>query len=200
MYVHPSQSASSPRIDPLTLLSLQASGSVGSIILNGLIADPQFAVTVLSRSESKATFPGNVVVHRSDFSANDLEAAFQGQDAVISAVGASAFNEQKKLVDAAVRAGVKRFIPSEFSVSSQNETVVQLLPLFGQKKELIEYLQTKELDGLSWTGIATSGLFDWVWDRLHAISTQASADKSPMHSDRLTLFLGFRTGPCERLP
>ena len=83
---------------------------------------------------------------------------------MISAVGATGFNEQKALVDAAIHAGVKRFIPSEFSANSQNEAVLQLLPLFGQKNDLIKYLKSKESSGLTWTGIATSGLFDWVSD------------------------------------
>ena len=86
----------------------------------------------------------------------------KGQDAVISVVGATGFGEQKKFVDAAIRAGVKRFLPSEFSISSQNEAVLQLLPLFGQKKELVEYLKSKESEGLTWTGLAASCLFDWV--------------------------------------
>ena len=116
----------------------------------------------MSRKESKASFPAGITVHKSDFSDADLEAAFKGQDAVISAVGATAFGEQKKVVDSAIRSGVLRFIPSEFSSNSQNEAVLKLAPFFGQKKELIEYLKTKQSDGLSWTAIATSGLLDWV--------------------------------------
>jgi hypothetical protein len=146
----------------LQLTTWQASGSIGKIILDGLIASSQFEITAISRKESEATFPPGVALLKTDYSETDLETAFKGKDVVISAVGASAFGEQKKFVDAAVRAGVKRFIPSEFSVNSQNEAVVQLLPLFGQKKQLIEYLKSKETDGLTWTGIATSGLFDWV--------------------------------------
>ena len=103
-----------------------------------------------------------MTVLKTDFSDEGLETVFKGQDVIISAVGATAFGEQKKFVDAALRAGVKHFIPSEFSVSSQNEAVLQLLPLFGQKKELVEYLKSKESEGLTWTGIATSGLLDWV--------------------------------------
>lgn len=99
---------------------------------------------------------------KTNLSSESLEAVFKGQDAVVSVVGATAFPEQKKFVDAAIRAGVKRFIPSEFSASSQNAAVLQLLPLFGQKKELVEYLKSKEGDGLTWTGIASSCLFDWV--------------------------------------
>lgn len=127
-----------------------------------MIADGSFNIVVISRKDSSATFPSQVTVYKSDFSGGDLETAFKGQDAVISALGATGFGEQKKLVDAAIRAGVKRFIPSEFSASSQNAAVLQLLPLFGQKAELIEYLRAKQSADFSWTGIATSLLFDWV--------------------------------------
>lgn len=144
------------------LTTWQASGSIGKIILDGLVACSQFEVTVISRKESEPTFPPGTTVLKTDYSDEGLEAAFKGKDVVISAVGATAFGEQKKFVDAAIRAGVKRFIPSEFSANSQNDAVLQLLPLFGQKKELIEYLKSKETDGLTWTGIASSGLFDWV--------------------------------------
>ncbi|CAM1501421.1 Fc.00g105830.m01.CDS01 [Cosmosporella sp. VM-42] len=138
-----------------------ASGNVGSIILSGLVASSKFKITVLSRKESEATFAANITVRKTDFTEDDLEAALQDQDVVISALGAAAFGEQQKIVDAALRAGVKRFIPSEFSTSSEDAAVLQLLPLFGQKKALIEYLQSKQSEGLTWTGIATGGLFDW---------------------------------------
>lgn len=127
-----------------------------------MVVSSDFDITVVLRKESKAVFPSGVAVHKSDFSVADLVAVFKGKDAVISALGATAFGEQKKLVDAAISAGVEKFVPSEFSASSQNDTVIQLLPLFGQKKELIEYLKTKEAGGFNWTGIATSGLLDWV--------------------------------------
>ena len=117
---------------------------------------------MVSRNTSDATFPPKVLVHKTDFSESDLSSAFEGQDAVISAVGATAFTEQKKFIDAAVHAGVKRFIPSEFSSNTLNEPVRQMLPLFNQKKEVLDYLKSKESVGLTWTGIATALLFDWV--------------------------------------
>ncbi|KAK9368225.1 hypothetical protein V1509DRAFT_102670 [Lipomyces kononenkoae] len=148
-----------------------AGGNIGKIILDGLVESSQFNIKVIARKESKATFPSGLTVIRIDFTAEGLEAAFKGQDAVVSVVGATGFGEQKKFVDAAIRAGVRRFIPSEFSVSSENEAVLQLLPLFGQKKELVEYLKTKKSsrfnfkrmrsESLTWTGIAASALFDW---------------------------------------
>ncbi|PTB65733.1 NAD(P)-binding protein [Trichoderma citrinoviride] len=138
-----------------------ASGSIGKIILEGLITAGGFDLTVVSRKDSSATFPPDVNVYKSDFTDSDLQSAFKGQDVVISAVGAAGLGEQKRLVDAAMSAGVKRFLPSEFSSSSQDAGVLQLLPLFGQKLELIEYLKTKQSATFSWTGIATSLLFDW---------------------------------------
>ncbi|KAL7919898.1 NAD(P)-binding protein [Trichoderma austrokoningii] len=138
-----------------------ASGSIGKIILEGLVADGSFNITIISRKDSSATFPSGLTVYTSDFSEGDLEAAFKGQDVVISALGADGFGEQKKLVDAAINAGVERFLPSEFSASSQDAAVLKLLPLFGQKAELIEYLRSKQSVHFSWTGIASSLLFDW---------------------------------------
>lgn len=52
-------------------------------------------------------------------------------------------------------------MPSEFSASSLDAGVQQLLPMFAVKKDLIEYLKSKESAGLSWTAISISGLFDW---------------------------------------
>ncbi|KAK9366314.1 hypothetical protein V1509DRAFT_295983 [Lipomyces kononenkoae] len=138
-----------------------ASGNMGTIILKALAESSQFNITVVARKESTGTFPSGVTVLRTDFSDEGLEAAFKGQDAVVSVVGATGFGEQKKFVDAAIRAGVKRFLPSEFSASSQDKVVLQLLPLFGVKTELIEYLKSKESEGLTWTGVATSALLDW---------------------------------------
>ena len=116
----------------------------------------------MSRKESKANFPAGIIVRKSDFSDADLEVAFNGQDAVISAVGAAAFGGQKNIVNAAVRSGAQRFIPSEVSSNGQNETALKLTPFFGQKKALLKYLKTKQSDGISWTAIATSGLLDWL--------------------------------------
>ncbi|KAM0257006.1 hypothetical protein ACHAQJ_004599 [Trichoderma viride] len=138
-----------------------AGGNIGKIIFDALVADGSFNITVLSRIDSSAVFPSGVSVYKSDFSDADLRFAFKGQDVVISTLGATGFGEQKKLVDAAVGAGVKRFLPSEFSSNSQDTAVLQLLPLFGQKSELIEYLKAKQSTGLSWTGVASSLLFDW---------------------------------------
>ncbi|RAK88038.1 NmrA-like family protein [Aspergillus costaricaensis CBS 115574] len=148
---------------PTKVTIIGAAGLIGQIILKALSLNVRIAVTVLSRQEPSGTteFPPGVTVHKTDFSPSSLQSLLRGQDVLISAVGGTAFTEQKKFVDAAIEAGVKRFIPSEFSTSSEDDAVIQLLPLFQQKRDIIDYLKEKEKNGLSWTAIATSGLFDW---------------------------------------
>lgn len=102
----------------------------------------------------------NVV--KSDYSKAELVRAFKGQDAVVSAVGATGFANQKDLIDAAIEAGVKHFIPSEFSINTRSDAVRQLIPVFEIKQQILDYLKEKESTGLTWTGLGTGPLFDWV--------------------------------------
>lgn len=60
---------------------------------------------------------------------------------------------------------VKRFLPSEFSSNTLSDTVQELVPVFQSKKEVLDYLKSKEIEGMSWTGIASGLLFDWVRKR-----------------------------------
>jgi hypothetical protein len=66
------------------------------------------------------------------------------------------------MIDAAIQAGVKRFLPSELSANGIAKAARELVPPFQQKWEVLEYLKEKEGQGLSWTGLATGPLLDWV--------------------------------------
>ena len=114
-------------------------------------------MTILSRQESKSTFPKDIKVIKSDYSESSLVDAFNGQDAVVSAVGGGALKDQFTFVDAAVKAGVKRFIPSEFGSDSSNKAAIEICPFFGDKLKLVEYLnqKAKENPNFSWTGVMT---------------------------------------------
>jgi len=72
------------------------------------------------------------------------------------------FGDQKGIIDAAVKAGVKRFFPSEFGINGRSEAVRQLTPFFAVKQEMLDYLVEKENDGLTWTCLITGVLLDWV--------------------------------------
>jgi hypothetical protein len=89
-----------------------------------------------------------------------LKEAFQGQDAVISLVGGMALGDQDKLIDAAIAAGVKRFVPSEYGSNTLDERARAIVPIFDAKFETVKYLRSKEKE-ISWTGIVTGAFFDW---------------------------------------
>lgn len=91
----------------------------------------------------------------------DYVAALRGQDALISAVGYPAKLEEPKILDAAVEAGVKRFIPSEYGLDNSQRVARQLNAVFAAKGDVIDYLKTKESEGLTWTSVPTGLWLDW---------------------------------------
>ena len=89
---------------------------------------------------------------------DEMVEAFKGKDAVVLTTGHALGGREIAIVDAAIKAGVKRFIPSEFGSNSQNQGALQIFPMMGPKAKLIDYLRSKESSGITWTAIAT-GLF-----------------------------------------
>ena len=88
--------------------------------------------------------------------------AFEGQDAVVCALGAGGLADTPKIIDAAIAAGVKRFIPSEFGSNTLNPKSAKLVPVFGLKLEFIERLKKAESKGMTWTAIPAGAAFDLV--------------------------------------
>ncbi len=74
-----------------------------------------------------------------------------------------ALGVHEKIIDAAVKAGVKRFIPSEFGLNTQKVTggAAKILAF---KIKLQEKLQkaSDENSQFYWTGVSCSLFFDWV--------------------------------------
>jgi uncharacterized protein YbjT (DUF2867 family) len=119
-------------------------------------------VIVLSRSGTAPSLPASVTVRKVDYdSVESLTTAIKGADALVSAVGFGGLVGQKKIVDAAVAAGVQRIIPSEFG---QNTTLPEFrtLPVFSPKIELQEYLKKVHAEsGVTYTVVATGPFLDW---------------------------------------
>ncbi|KAL7916752.1 NmrA-like family protein [Trichoderma velutinum] len=138
---------------------LGASGSVGSVTISAL-KELDFQVSVVVRSLSTASFPEFVTVHKSDYSTDSLVSIFKGQDAVVSVIAASDVTIQKNAIDAAVAAGVKRFLPSEYGGDTSLPEIEKFTPFAKGKKEVFSYLRSKEADGLTWTALYTGPFFD----------------------------------------
>lgn len=124
--------------------------------------DPAFTVSVLGRKGSKTTYPSHIKVHEVDESwpEDQLVTALRGQDAIVQVVLADV-PKAKTLIDAAIKAGVKRLLPSEYGMDTSNEDAVKLVPPSVPKREILNYLRSKEESGLTWTSLITSAFFDW---------------------------------------
>ncbi|THV53736.1 hypothetical protein BGAL_0043g00220 [Botrytis galanthina] len=110
-----------------------AAGKLGASILATFNADPNFNVSILSRKSSKSVFPAHLVVHRvsDEYPEDELLEALKGQDVVISTISKAAADvQQKAIIDSAIKAGVKRFIPSEFGSDTRNEKAMKIFPFF----------------------------------------------------------------------
>ena len=143
------------------VIVIGASGNVGQLITSSLLA-ANFTVSALTRSTSTATFPPHVAVHKTDYTHESLLAAFRNKDAIVSAIATYSTAQQKDVINAAVEAGVKRFLPSEFGVDTSRPEIYECLPPAIMKQEVVQYLKTKEGEGLSWTAICVGAWFDWV--------------------------------------
>lgn len=138
-----------------------ATGSAGSTFIDALLT-AGFDVSALTRNAAKAKFDNRVNVVESDYSPGSLIRAFQGQDAIVSALATFSVSEQIKVIDAAVEAGVKRFVPSEYGIDSQDPAVGEQLPPIKPKQDATTYLKSKQDTGLTWTALIVGGWFDWA--------------------------------------
>lgn len=95
-------------------------------------------------------------------SLDSLTNALQGHEAVVSTISGAAGASQLRLVEAAAKAGVRRFIPSEFGSDTLNEKS-RALPVFKDKVTVIEALQKEAANGsgLTYTLIFTGPFLDW---------------------------------------
>lgn len=147
---------------------LKAGGNIGSVILKELLGAKKFSVTVLVRSDSKAkadAFGSQVQVRTVDYAdPSTLVAALRGQDAVISALNHAVLSNQRALLDAAVSAGVQRFIPAEFGSDTLNPKAGPL-PLYTAKKAEQKYFTELAAAGkISYTIIFTGPFLDFGLD------------------------------------
>ncbi|KAF2829975.1 isoflavone reductase family protein [Ophiobolus disseminans] len=143
------------------VIIIGASGNIGVPVLDTFLKESSFKTTVLSREGSSSTFPSTVkVIHANYDSPDSLKKALEGQDVVISLVAGVALGDQNKFIDAAIAAGVKRYVPSEFGSNTTDARTRAIVPVFEAKYGTVNYLKSKEKD-ISWTSFVTGPFFDW---------------------------------------
>jgi hypothetical protein len=140
----------------------QASGQLGSQLVDNLLQKSRFNIAALSRWDSDATFPSRVQVFKGDYNSSEfLESALQGQDVLIVAFGFDVpLNLEAQIIDAAGRAEVPWIIPNEWSSDGMNEKLCEVFSLLGDKRKYRK--QIEGLEKCAWIGIATNPWFDYV--------------------------------------
>lgn len=161
---------SSPTPTRVTIIG--AGGHLGRHIVTSLDANPNFQISVVTRQHSSSCDTGaNFLPHipiycipsnTYDNAETQLVSILTGQDIVISAIATQAVGQQRTIIDAAVKAGAKLFIPSEFGHDTRNQRAAELLPGFvcKTKRGIVQYLQSKEDAGLKWTAFVTGPVFE----------------------------------------
>lgn len=143
-----------------------ATGNLGPAILKALL-EAGFEVTILSRKGSNTTdsLPAhsNQKIIKVDYNdVQELTSALQGVEVVVSTLAGVALDTQKPLIDAALAAGVKRFIPSDFG-SDLNNPRNRKLPVFQGKVKTQEYLEevAKSNPNFTYTYAYNGAFLDW---------------------------------------
>ncbi|CAO3663453.1 unnamed protein product [Umbelopsis ramanniana] len=121
-----------------------ATGDLGPYLVDALLESKAFTtIKVLTRLETFEEKPQTfddlkargVQVEALDLkNENAVVEALQGIDAVVSSIGGKVLANQLLWVKAAAKAGVRRFIPSEFGINSQKATG----PVFETKRAVKE--------------------------------------------------------------
>ncbi|PNP56320.1 hypothetical protein THARTR1_03845 [Trichoderma harzianum] len=139
-----------------------ASGNIGSYVLKALL-QANFNVTVLTRSQKPGAYDSKITVAEVDFtSVSSLTSALQNQDAIVSTVGKNGLEAQKLLIDAAIAAGVQRFIPSDYGVCTTSPKVLGL-PFYSTLATIRQYLAEKAAtSALSYTIVAIGSFLEYV--------------------------------------
>lgn len=146
------------------ILLIGATGSIGNVVLQALAKEPTFTLTILQRASSTAQMPAHLDTIKigDDYPTTDLITAFRGKDAVINCMTTLAVADQYRMIDAAIAAGVRRYMPSEYGLNNLRPEAQALSGVFRDKGRVQEYLRSKAKEGvIEWTSISCGMWLEW---------------------------------------
>nr|RBR01548.1 hypothetical protein FVER53263_07210 [Fusarium verticillioides] len=143
-----------------------ASGNFGTPITAAL-TKAGFNVTIITRNESKSTFPDGIPVIRTDYNLEALTQALSGQDAVVCVVGPAGISLQATMIDAALAAGVKRFITDDYGWGPEFRSYPEFEAVRAQRAVGVDRAKEHAAanPNFTWTSIATGNPIDWALKR-----------------------------------
>ena len=146
-----------------------STGLLGSKILQSLLSTPSIKqITTLTRASSSLSLDSRVKVIKvaSYDDETMLIEALRDHDIVISAISGTVYPEvDKLLLSACVKAGLKRFMPSEFTLDICHSAVKPIASgtLLAAKTDFAERLAELAKAGqIEYTTLVTGGLIDWA--------------------------------------
>ncbi|RDW60995.1 hypothetical protein BP6252_12378 [Coleophoma cylindrospora] len=142
-----------------------ATGKLGSLIFENLIANPNFNVTAITRRandrlNASARTNSNVKIAAGSYDSEEfLVPALRNQDALVLALGFEAQNTaQMSIIGAAAKAGIEWVMPTEFGADNANERVRDSVMINSSKTHVRQRIEDL---GMKWIGIATNPWFDY---------------------------------------
>jgi hypothetical protein len=146
------------------IVLIGATGSIGSVVLTALEKEPSFTITLVQRASSKAKMPAHLktIAVTDSYPTDELILAFRGQDVVINCMTSLLVADQFRIIDAAITAGVRRYVPSEYGLNNMRRDAQALNLVFHDKGKIQEYLRAKAQAGIiEWMSIACGMWIRW---------------------------------------
>lgn len=138
-----------------------ATGNLGPSIVNALV-EANYQVFAFSRSGKTEGLPSSVKTVKVDYSSKEsLVSALKsnGIEALVSNL--PKHDMQIGLIDAAIEAGVKKFLPSDFGSDVSGNDYCKELPVFKGGKLVVQDYLKKVSSQISWTVVVNGIFFDW---------------------------------------
>lgn len=126
-------------------------------IISGLL-HRGFEVHQVVHARSISETDHHVTIHKTGLSTDALLPVFRKvqPDVLFSTQSAGSFDFQKQIIEHAISAGIRRFVPAEFKEDALNERVQARLPPVKERARVIRYLQEQSSQGrIEWVAIAT---------------------------------------------
>ncbi|KAK5634793.1 hypothetical protein RRF57_010506 [Xylaria bambusicola] len=146
------------------VLIVGASGSFGRLVLEALQKDSDYTLTLLQRASSQARLPDHlkIITIADSYPIEELTSAFKGQDLIINCITTLSVKDQYRMIDAAIAAGVRRYVASEYGLNNMNPKAQALSNVFADKGKIQSYLRAKADDGqIEWMSISCGIWLKW---------------------------------------
>ncbi|KAB5525707.1 NmrA-like family protein [Coniochaeta sp. 2T2.1] len=177
---------------------LGASGNFGLPITTSLPA-AGFTVTAISRTASTSSFPSSLTSNpdfrlvRTEYTLDELTSALKGQDAVVCVVGPGGISLQGMMVDAAVAAGVKRFVVDDFGWGMARKSFEEFGAVHRLRVEGWERARERaEGSGgkFTWTGVSIGNPIDWALNKFPLMGFNLPARSATIYDSGTEYFSG----------